>query len=162
MLAVHAKSSEFRAILWLICLETDHFRTRFDARGACFVSPAGAQWPGEAIAWDIAMNLMKSMRRSPPSYVATKDGGFLSRLAASCWMRQLPYGLQSSAHKIRSDRVNESICLCRVHEIPSAQKADLTSNYPNSDIFTLRRQSWIHHQIGPSLHFKTNSNPLVH
>ena len=39
------------------------------------------------IAREIAINSTTSMRRSPPSYLATKDCGFLSRLATSCWVR---------------------------------------------------------------------------
>ena len=35
----------------------------------------------------IAMNSTTSMRRSPPSYLATNDYGLRRRFATSCWVR---------------------------------------------------------------------------
>src|ERR1700730_11880793 len=38
------------------------------------------------IAWQTVTNSTTSMRRAPPSYLATNDCGLWSRLASSCWV----------------------------------------------------------------------------
>src|SRR5258705_13579095 len=40
----------------------------------------------EPMARAIAMNSTTSIRRSPPSYLATKDCGFFRRTASACWV----------------------------------------------------------------------------
>src|SRR5882757_8727702 len=48
---------------------------------------AGSLRGSASKARDVRMNSTTSNRRSPPSYLATKDCGFFTRRASACWVR---------------------------------------------------------------------------
>jgi hypothetical protein len=68
--------------MFLISGTPDHFRCR--TAQVSFASFFRMPTESADIARQIAMNSTTSMRRSPPSYLATKDWGLESRVANSC------------------------------------------------------------------------------
>src|SRR5581483_362885 len=87
------------------------------------------------MAWAIVINSMISIRRSPPSYLAINDCGFLSFLASCTWVRP-------AFSRVSINKAQKALCSAevRVFEIPRRiairpGKMIPESDYPKSGYY---------------------------
>jgi hypothetical protein len=109
MLPAPPKSSEKRAMMLLFAGDLEHFwRSKLRRALPAFLrSPRSLQ----EIARQIATNSTTSIRRSPPSYLATNDWGLDSRAANSCCV--------SPAFLASIIRLQNALCAPKWTDLPS-------------------------------------------